>query len=344
MYQATEDSKAFAEELDRREKRFAAELAGREAILTAEHAEAAAAAAAQTSALADEIERSERRVASLASALEQAGVEAEAAAVKAAEEAAADTARLLEEQSALHAAAAAEVLVKERVQRAEALDEVRMRLGAVKEVLDVNANNLKRSHAANRLSLAVFSLASAAAAGAPLADEVAQVRAAVGIAEGNKEEDHETDALVAAVLGTIPLTSKAAKAGVPTAAELADRLVDVNRAARSLVLVPGGGGGLFAHAAAYAASWFRVGERWTGGGSGGGGGGGGVEAALAAAAVEMAEGRLAGAADVLESGLEGTAAAAAVAGWVADARERQRLELALTVLRSHASAVASSLA
>ena len=34
----------------------------------------------------------------------------------------------------------------------------------------------------------------------------------------------------------------------------------------------------------------------------------------------------------------------AVAGWVADARERQRLEMAVSVLRSHAAAVASSLA
>jgi mitofilin len=69
-----------------------------------------------------------------------------------------------------------------------------------------------------------------------------------------------------------------------------------------------------------------------------------VEGALAAAAVAVAEGRLAGAADALEAGVAGTAAAAAVAGWVADARERQRLELALTVLRSHSSAIAASLA
>ena len=46
----------------------------------------------------------------------------------------------------------------------------------------------------------------------------------------------------------------------------------------------------------------------------------------------------------MERGVVGTAAAPAVAGWVADARERQRLELALTVLRSHASAVAATLA
>ena len=43
----------------------------------------------------------------------------------------------------------------------------------------------------------------------------------------------------------------------------------------------------------------------------------------------------------MEAGVAGTSAA--VEGWVADARERQRLELALSVLRSHASAVASSL-
>lgn len=333
VYQASEDSKAFAEELNRRERRFAAELASREAALMQEHAEAAEAAAAQMAALADAVEKSEQRVANLASELERSGVEAEAAAAKAAEEAEADTAKLLREQAAAHAEACAEMIVKERVQRAEALDEVRMRLGAVKEVLDVNTENLRKSHFSNRLSLAVFSLASAAADGAPLADGVAQVRAAAAAAP------EKGDALVLAVLASV--STAAAKSGVPTTGALADRLVDVNRAARALVLVPGGGGGILAHAAAAAASWFRVGERWRGAASGPGGG---VEGALATAAAAMAEGRLAGAADALEAGVEGTAAAAAVAGWVADARERQRLELALTALRSHTSAVAASLA
>ena len=67
-----------------------------------------------------------------------------------------------------------------------------------------------------------------------------------------------------------------------------------------------------------------------------------METALAAAAAAaMSEGRMAEAADAVEAGVAGTSAA--VEGWVADARERQRLELALSVLRSHASAVASSL-
>jgi hypothetical protein len=46
-----------------------------------------------------------------------------AAAEKAAAEAEADTARLLAEQAAAHAEAAAECVVRERVQRAEAIDE-----------------------------------------------------------------------------------------------------------------------------------------------------------------------------------------------------------------------------
>ena len=44
-------------------------------------------------------------------------------------------------------------------------------------------------------------------------------------------------------------------------------------------------------------------------------------------------GAVAAAADALESGTKGTAAERAVAGWVADARERQRMEMAMTVLQ-----------
>ena len=340
VYQATEDAAAFAEELARREKKHAAVLAEREATLTAEHAEAAEAAAEQTAALANRLERAERRVANLVEALERAGAEAEAEAAAAAEQAQADAARLLAEQAEAHAIAAAEMANKERVQRAEALDEVRMRLGAVKQALDVTAAAAHRSHAVNRLSQSVFALSAAAAAGQPLAEELGQVRAA---AAGLTGAPGETDVLVDAVLAGV--SAEAAKAGVPTEAALGDRLSDVNRAARALVLVPRGGGGVLAHAAAAAAAWFRVGERQRGGMANEGAtrGGEGVEAALAAAAAAMSEGRMAEAADAVEAGVAGTAAAAAVEGWVADARERQRLELALSVLRSHASAVASSL-
>jgi len=146
---------------------------------------------------------------------------------------------------------------------------VRLKLGAVKEVLDVNSESLKRSHAANRLSLAVFSLSAVAAVGAPLGAEIAGVAAAAAAAAGGGITGSGTeasgggsgngggDSLVAAVLASVPTSS----IGVPTASSLADRLVDVNRSARALVLMPGGGGGLLAAAIASAASWLRVSER-----------------------------------------------------------------------------------
>ena len=70
----------------------------------------------------------------------------------------------------------------------------------------------------------------------------------------------------------------------------------------------------------------------------------GVEAALAQAAAAMARGRLAEAAAALEGGVRGSAAEAACAGWVADARERQRLEMAVAVLRAHAAAETATVA
>ena len=333
VYQAGEDAKAFAEELDRRRRAHAAELAALEARLTAEHAESAERAAASLAALASEIERYERRVTALATALERAGVDAELAAESASRDAALTTTRLLEEQHDAHTRATAECLVRERVERHAALDEIRARLDALRMVLDVNDANLRASHASNRASLAVFAMDDAVSRGAPFAREAALLRAAFTGADGTCE-----DSLVHAVLASI--SEETARRGAPTTASLRLRLVDAERAARSLALVPGGrdgGGGVLTYFVSALAAMCRVGESVTAEG-------GGVEAALAKAARAMAEGSVAAAADALESGTKGTAAERAVAGWVADARERQRMEMAMTVLRGHATAKAASLA
>lgn len=334
VYQAEEDAKAFAEDVERREKRHAAELASSTAALRTEHAVAAEHAANTIEALASEVEKSERRVAALAAELTRAGEDAERRAEEAAAEAEKNTTRLLEEQAAALSAAAAEAVVKERAHRATILDEIRMKTAALKEAYDVNGTALERSHRSNRLSLAVFSLHAAASRGGSFEKEAELVRSAAATAGG----DASDDALITAVLKTLPTK------GTPTTERLADRLEDVQRAARALALVPdGGGGGVLSHLVATLAAMFRVSER--GGGSGGGSGeGAGVEAAIAVAAEAMAAGELAAAADALEKGAEGTAAAAAVEGWVKDARDRQRVELALSVLRSHTAAVAASLA
>lgn len=339
VYQAEEDAKVFKAELSKAIARKDAESRKRTASLAQEHASAAENAASQIGALANEIERSERRVAALVSELERVGADAEAAIETQRAEAEAESARALEEQAELHRMAIAECLVRERTKRAEVIDEVRLKLDGVKEAYDVNGAALRKSHGAVKMSVAVFALAAKASAGEPFSTELAGIRTVGELLGGDDSER----ALVDAVLASIP--EAVAKTGVPTAGDLTNRLDDVRRAARHLQLVPSTGGGIVTHLVAYLASWLRVSERggW-GTGNDGSSSTGGVEAALAAANEKVAAGRLDAAAAALEAGTEGTAAARAVAGWVADARERQRLEMAVSVLRSHAAAVASSLA
>jgi mitofilin len=340
VYQAEEDAKVFKAELSKAIARKDAESRKRTASLAQEHASAAENAASQIGALANEIERSERRVAALVSELERVGADAEAAVETQRAEAEAESARALEEQAELHRMAIAECLVRERTKRAEVIDEVRLKLDGVKEAYDVNGAALRKSHGAVKMSVAVFALAAKASAGEPFSTELAGIRT---VGEQLLGGDDSERALVDAVLASIP--EAVAKTGVPTAGDLTNRLDDVRRAARHLQLVPSTGGGIVTHLVAYLASWLRVSERggW-GTGNDGSSSTGGVEAALAAANEKVAAGRLDAAAAALEAGTEGTAAARAVAGWVADARERQRLEMAVSVLRSHAASVASSLA
>ena len=218
-----------------------------------------------------------------------------------------------------------------------------MKLNGVKEAYDVNGAALRKTHAGVKMSLAVFALQSKVSNGDPFHEELQAVAAVASNAMG---ADDPGRALVDAVVGSIP--EAVARSGVPTAGRLRDRLDDVRRAARRLSLVPETGGGIVAHLVAYLASWLRMSEPGSGWGTAGGGGDnttdGGVESAVAAARASVASDRLDAAAAALEEGTEGTAAARAVAGWVADARERQRLEMAMSVLRSHAAAAAASLA
>ena len=340
VYQAEEDAKVFKAELSKAIARKDAESRKQTASLAQEHASAAENAASQIGALANEIERSERRVAALVSELERVGADAEAAIEMQRAEHEAESSRALEEQAELHRMAIAECLVRERTKRAEVIDEVRLKLDGVKEAYDVNGAALRKSHGAVKMSVAVFALAAKASAGEPFSTELAGIRT-VGESLGGDDSER---ALVDAVLASIP--EAVAKTGVPTAGDLTNRLDDVRRAARHLQLVPARGGGIVTHLVAYLASWLRVSERggWGTGNDGSSSSSGGVEAALAVANEKVAAGRLDAAAAALEAGTEGTAAARAVAGWVADARERQRLEMAVSVLRSHAAAVASSLA
>ena len=337
-FQAESDARAFAGALETSERERRKELAALEASLTEAHAKAVEDASREIHALASEIDRSERRVASLARALADAGEAAERAADAAAADAAETTRAALAAQAAELKRAAAECLIRERIQRNEALDETRVTVNALTECLAVNSANLEASHLALRLHVAVDALAEAAAKGEATADQVAALRAYCA-SRGADADAAGASRLVEAVAATLPANERN---GVPTVASLANRLEDVTRAARRLALVPEKSGGVFTHVVSGLASFLRA--RESAADDDDGLGNSGVEAALAQAAAAMARGRLAEAAAALEGGVRGSAAEAACAGWVADARERQRLEMAVTVLRAHAAAETATVA
>ena len=340
-FQAESDARAFAGALETSERERRKELAALEASLTEAHANAVEDASREIHALASEIDRSERRVASLARALADAGEAAERAADAAAADAAETTRAALAAQAAELKRAAAECLIRERIQRNEALDETRVTVNALTECLAVNSANLEASHSALRLHVAVDALAEAAAKGEATADQVAALRAYCASNRGAEAGDAAGASgtrLVEAVAATIPKANDV-KNGVPTVASLANRLEDVTRAARRLALVPEKSGGVFTHVVSGLASFLRARESAADDDDAQG-----IEAALAQAAAAMARGRLAEAAAALEGGVRGSAAEAACAGWVADARERQRLEMAVTVLRAHAAAETATVA
>jgi mitofilin len=278
----------------------------------------------------------------LAAALTEAGEAAERAADAAAADAAATLTRSLKTQAAELKRAAAECLLRERIQRMEALDETRVAVNALTETLAVNSANLEASHKTLRLHVAVDALAEAAARGAATAEPVAALRACC--AGGGAEGDAGV-AFVEAVTATL-VTRKDEDEGTPTIASLTNRLEDVTRAARRLALVPKTSGGVLTHVVSFLASTLRAKESVTSevSSSDDALSSSGVEAALATATHAMAAGRLAEAAAALEGGVKGSAAEALCAGWVKDARERQRLEMAVAALRAHAAAETATVA
>ena len=350
-FQAESDARAFAGALEASDRDRRKELAALEASLTAAHAAAAEDASRQIQSLASEIDRSERRVASLAAALTEAGEAAERAADAAAADAAATLTRSLKTQAAELKRAAAECLLRERIQRMEALDETRVAVNALTETLAVNSANLEASHKTLRLHVAVDALAEAAARGAATAEPVAALRACVsgGGAEGDDSRgDNGGVAFVEAVTATLS-TKKDEDKGTPTVASLTNRLDDVRNAARRFALVPKTSGGVLTYLVSFLASTLRLNESVfseveTRSDDKSLSSSEGVEAALAAATHAMSHGRLAEAAAALEGGVKGSAAEALCAGWVKDARERQRLEMAVAALRAHAAAEAATVA
>lgn len=111
--------------------------------------------------------------------------------------------------------------------------------------------------------------------------------------------------------------------------------------AKQLVLLPPGGGGMLAHALAWAASTLKVKEPAPQNGSQPNAAT--SDAALARAEALLAHGELTEAANVLESAFAGTGAESLVKKWAEEARSRAVAEQAVKVVQAQATALAASL-
>ncbi|GAB4813276.1 hypothetical protein N2152v2_000322 [Parachlorella kessleri] len=227
----------------------------------------------------------------------------------------------LQAQSKQLAAAHAEALNKERVERQSKMDEVRLKLNALEQALQRRSSEQRTSHNAHQI-------ASALESGAPLRGSREYLATAC-----------KGDALVEAALAAIP--NVATEKGVWSRTQIAEAFSDVQRASRQLCWVPEGQGGFLTIALAKLAAKLKVSER---GPLAAKLPGGGIDKSLAVVQSELTNGQLLKAAEDLEQAVRGTAAAAEVTAWVQHVRERVLAEQTAALLQAHASALTASLA
>ncbi|KAI8472167.1 MAG: mitochondrial inner membrane protein-domain-containing protein [Monoraphidium minutum] len=277
-------------------------------------AQLAAERAARAAAERDAEQKADALVSGFKSLIEEqraAADAARAAAVRGAEERA--------------AAGAARQQLVERLERSQSLDAVRGKVNALSEALSRRSREARAGTEAHRAALGAMALVRALEEGRPLAGELQALAAGC-----------PDDPIVAAVAASLP--AAAAAAGLPTQAELEQRFEGVARAALRLAYFRPESGGILAHAAAAAAAALKTdaGSR--------GGGGGGADEGVSEARAHLRAGQLLAAADALARAAAGSEAAAAVEGWVADARARALADQNARLLQAHATSAAAALA
>lgn len=238
-------------------------------------------------------------------------------------QAAADKEQALKSQETRMKAEHADFLVAERIERIKALDNERMKIGALREVLTKRRKALERAYDVQNLELAVMDLGSRLDNGEAFADVLVLLKTCA-----------EKDGFVGAIIRSV--NEKAAEKGIATRLQLAEQLSEVRETARKLSLVPEGGGGLLAHGLSHIASWIRVKDTAEEGAQG-------IEGAIAQAESFLAAGELMKAANALSKAAEGSKAATSVAKWVYNVRSRAEAEQMQAALNAHAQCQAAAL-
>jgi hypothetical protein len=224
-----------------------------------------------------------------------------------------------------------ETLLRERAQRQEVLDGLRIKLNALQAALTQRTGIANESSKAHSLAQGAFALRTALREGS-------FVRAEEAVQNIAKVSD---DPLVVVATKTFdPLL--ASTHSLPTRLQLIQELrQDVKRVARELVVFPNSHGkipGFLSVTVAKAAAFLKVDERCDVNAERVGLG---IDSALSKVEADMVAGRLVSAARNLEEATYGTAAAWAVKDWVAKVKARAAAEQLAAIVE--ASAIASTL-
>lgn len=218
-----------------------------------------------------------------------------------------------------------EITVRERAERQAKLDELRLKLGALERALELRSDEARGSSVAHRMAQGAFALHDALERGVPVDTAAEYLTAACG-----------DDPLINAALRGLPRGKR-----VLTSTQLSSEFAAVERAAKELSMLSAGKGGVVSAAAAKLLAKLKIKEESPLASTMPGGG---IDAALARVKAELVDGKLEGAAGKLEKAVQGTAAEAAVADWVAAARARAAVEQAAAVVEAHAATATASLA
>ncbi|GMH06729.1 hypothetical protein Nepgr_008569 [Nepenthes gracilis] len=225
----------------------------------------------------------------------------------------------LKEVQAFAKAELAAALAQEKAAHIEKMEEVNLNISALCVAFYSLSEEAHQYHSIRKLALGALTLEDALSNGLPIQTELDALHPYL--------DGIDKDSLLDLALSSLP--EEARIRGTDTVLQLNQKFDALKGTLRHFSFLPPGGGGLLAHSLAHVASFLKVKKA--------GPSVDGIESVLNRVESLLAEGKLAEAADALETGVRGSAAAEVVSDWVQQARNKAITEQALTLIRSYAS-------
>ncbi|KAG6546953.1 hypothetical protein Mapa_011569 [Marchantia paleacea] len=222
----------------------------------------------------------------------------------------------------------AAAVAREKADHLENIHAMQLQVNALRTAFYAHSEEARVSHTAHKLAMGAFALEDAVEKGKPVEKEAELLVASAGGPGG--------DPLVDAVVSSLP--PEALAAGSRTRAQLHSSFTKLKGPLRELVLMPAGGGGVFAHLLAKVTAKLKITEQGSENV-----GDEGFEVVISKVERYLSEGKLIEAAVVLERAAVGTAAERLATEWARQARNRAIIEQGLQVVQAHVIAIASGL-